>query len=75
MLQVVTENKENKTKAKKAKDNTNYENSTWLYSSLKRKTQCDSHFSVMNEYELLYAGADRGFCDRTRGEGGARDIA
>ena len=69
MVQVVTENKENKTKAKKAKDNTNYENSTWLYSSLKRKTQCDSHFSVMNEYELLYAGADTGFCDRGRGGG------
>ena len=67
MVQVDTENKENKTKAKKAKDNTNYENSTWLYSSLKRKTQCDSHFSVMNEYELLSAGADRGFCDRGRG--------
>lgn len=75
MVQVVTANKENKTKAKKAKYNTNYENSNWFYSSLKRKTQCDSHFSVMNEYELLYAGADRGFCDRTRGEGGARDIA
>ena len=74
MVQVVTENKENKTKAKKAKDNTNYENSNWLYSSLKRKTQCDSHFSVKNEYELLYAGADRGFCDRGMG-GGARDIA
>ena len=27
MVQVVTANKENKTKAKKAKDNTNYENS------------------------------------------------
>lgn len=68
MVPVVTANKENKTKAKKAKDNTSYENSNWLYSSLKRKTQCDSHFSVMNEYELLYAGADRGFCDRGRGE-------
>ena len=61
MVQVVTANKENKTKAKKARDNTKNENSNWLYSSLKRKTQCDSHFSVMNEYELLYAGADRGF--------------
>ena len=28
MVQVVTANKENKTKAKKAKDNTNYENPT-----------------------------------------------
>lgn len=61
MVQVVTANKENKTKAKKARDNTKNENSNWFYSSLKRKTQCDSHFSVMNEYELLYAGADRGF--------------
>ena len=74
MVQVVTANKENKTKAKKARDNTNYENSNWLYSSLKRKTQCDSHFSVMNEsdeYELLYSGADRGF---VIGGGGGLEI-
>ena len=74
MVPVVTANKENKTKAKKAKDNTNYENSNWLYGSLKRKTHCDSHFSVMNECELLYAGADRGFVIGGGG-GGARDIA
>lgn len=72
MVPVVTANKENKTKAKKAKDNTNYENSNWLYSSLKRKTQCDSPFSVMNEYELLYAGADRGFV--IGGGGGGLEI-
>ena len=47
MVQVVTANKENKTKAKKAKDNTNYENSNWLYSSLKRKTPV--RFSLLGD--------------------------